>query len=416
MTFAFRLEAANLIFAGGGVLFFAAGLAILFLARGSHRGRLIGAFAALWGLSNAVQNVVGYGETERALDLVLEVAAFIALVRLVAHVAAPLTGRSMAAFVLLIAVTGIGLASFAYGTVERLVDNRPFDQWSNFAVSALMPSTLVLLTAACVLRPETGEPETRRAGRGWLLLGLSSGIYASYFTALSAARPTSLATHGVTALNISGFILASVLCALLLVIMMRRPPDRSAARWTFATLLGAGLLACMMELFGRGGLGTFGFTRPVGVVLLAVAVVKYDLMGVPLPKLALHRSVVAGGALVTLFIVAEIAQNFLSSEYGLVMGGIIAGLVLFAANPIQRAAERLTERAAPDSKDAKDPRSSEETFRVTLRKYLADGHVTREEEGHIARLASRLGIDAERAHTLRVEAEAELGAHPLGGR
>lgn len=399
MAVELRLEAANLINAGGGVVFLVAGLAILALGRGSRRGRLVGAFAVLWGLSHAFQNVVGYGEPERAVHLVLEMAAFVALAIAIAHAAAPLTGAPRRKFVAIVAATGIGVAFFAYGTVQRLVDNRPFDQWSNFATVALVPGALVVLLAACALRPAATPSE----GRAWLLLGLSTGIYAAFFTAASASLPTLVTTHGVLALNISGLVLGAVLSVVLYwVLTCRQPPDQRAARWTFLVLLVTSLAACVMVLTIQpfDSHGGYGVARIIGAVILLIAVVKYDLLGVPLARIAVRRSVAAGFALATLFVVAQIMQNFLSAEYGLLTGGIVAGIFLFVANPIQRAIEKRAQGDRPRP----GGNGKEKAYRNALRLAMRDRVLSPKERIDLAHLADELGLTARRA----AEIEAEL--------
>lgn len=118
------------------------------------------------------------------------------------------------------------------------------------------------------------------------------------------------------------------------------------------------------------------------------------------------RATWAAAALAILFIVAQVMQNFLSAEYGLLTGGIIAGSVLFAANPIQRAIERATQRSGEGApKVGKVP---EEAYKSAVRLALRGG-ITRAEELELARIADAHGIRAVRAHELRDEVERGTG-------
>jgi hypothetical protein len=230
---------------------------------------------------------------------------------------------------------------------------------------------------------------------------------------LSAARPTSLATHGVMALNISGLVLGSVFCVVLsFVLASGRPDDPKASRWTFFALLAAGLVGCMMALRTPefGNYGSNGIARTLGAVLLIIAVAKHDLLGVPLPGIVVRRSVLAGTALATLFIVAQIAQNFLAAEYGLIMGGIVAGAFLFAATPIQRALEgRGAARRLDVGEPPRDASRREDAYLDACRLAMRDKRLTRAEEARLHRLADELGLAPSRAHELLVQAEAEAG-------
>lgn len=122
------------------------------------------------------------------------------------------------------------------------------------------------------------------------------------------------------------------------------------------------------------------------------------------------------GAAATTFGMTWVTQNFLSAEYGLLMGGVIAGTLLFAVNPIQRAVERLAEKAVPVSRMEGDGGPSpmagatarrDEDFRNALRLALRDRKIKVEEERQLFRLAETLGIGAARAFELRLEVDAE---------
>lgn len=48
------------------------------------------------------------------------------------------------------------------------------------------------------------------------------------------------------------------------------------------------------------------------------------------------------------------AQTFLTDVYGFVVGGVAAGLLLFAIHPLQRVAERVADAAMPGVRDPRD--------------------------------------------------------------
>jgi hypothetical protein len=150
--------------------------------------------------------------------------------------------------------------------------------------------------------------------------------------------------------------------------------------------------------------GVFGMIRILAWTVLVYAILRADLLGVRLPRIAVSRGAVAAAALATLFIVAQVAQNFLSSEYGLLTGGIIAGAVLFAANPVQKAIERATERQPRDRSKPASGKAQENAYKAAVRLALRGG-ITSREEMDLARIAEAHGIGPVRALELRREME-----------
>ena len=170
-------------------------------------------------------------------------------------------------------------------------------------------------------------------------------------------------------------------------------------------LLASALAGCAMlaqEVAGANDYGVFGILRTIGVIFLVVAVVKDNLLGIPLPRLVVKRGVLAGAALAILFIVAQVAQNVFSAQYGLLGGGVIAGTFLFAASPVQRAFER---RQTGDPVPRGGENRAEASYRKAVEWALRDGKLNRDEEGHLHELAHNLGITGVRAHAILVDVE-----------
>ena len=212
----------------------------------------------------------------------------------------------------------------------------------------------------------------------------------------------------------ASLLLVATLSALWLVVAARS--GRRAGVWAAAGLaaLGCASYAYFGELghlaSGNDPIGLYGVARLCGWTFLVYAILRADLLGVPLPRIAVNRGAVAAGSLAVLFIVAQLAQNFLAAEYGLVMGGVVAGAFLFAAAPLQRAIERTTAVAGPPRRVPVVDASAEVLYRENLRLVLQDRRVSAEEEQHLAELGERLGIPARRAVALRHEVEREKGA------
>jgi peptidoglycan/LPS O-acetylase OafA/YrhL len=174
--------------------------------------------------------------------------------------------------------------------------------------------------------------------------------------------------------------------------------------------LGLAGFAYFGALHGEDDYGAQGILRLIGWSALVYVILRAGLLGVPLPRFAVKRGTVAAGALAILFIVAQVAQNFFSAEYGLLSGGIIAGTFLFAASPIQKRIERMGERKpserAPKPSAAKE---QEAAYRDAVRLALRDRRFEADEELAIANLADRLGLTAMRAIEIRLAVEKERG-------
>jgi uncharacterized membrane protein YebE (DUF533 family) len=110
--------------------------------------------------------------------------------------------------------------------------------------------------------------------------------------------------------------------------------------------------------------------------------------------------------LAVFFVVAQLAQNFLSDEYGLVAGGVAAGLLLFALSPLQRIAEGVANTAMPGVKSFNEMSHAErlEAYLRSARIAWADGAIDRSERAMLDGLRETLGLSTE--ETTRLESEA----------
>jgi hypothetical protein len=203
-------------------------------------------------------------------------------------------------------------------------------------------------------------------------------------------------------------ILAVVGAALVLGValgLLRLPRVGPWKGWWPVSVLLAGLAVAVVEMLlvagdapSDGGFG--GVVALIGVAGVAYAVFRLDLLGVPVPRP--RAGVLASIALATLFITAQVAQNFLSDELGLLTGGIVAGAAVFAAYPLQKAAEKAMEKRA-SGPDGRRPSTGEAAYRTALGLALRDRRLSSEEELELARLADQLGVGAVRALEIRGE-------------
>lgn len=139
-----------------------------------------------------------------------------------------------------------------------------------------------------------------------------------------------------------------------------------------------------------------GVAQVLGMAMLGYAIFRLDLLGVPLPRVRLRASTVATAGLAALFVTAQVAQNLLSSsELGLIWGGVVAGVVVFAAFPLQKAAERAVERKKHEGEDS--PASK---YRRLVETAWADGHLGANERLLLSESMTMLGVDAETARRI----------------
>lgn len=142
--------------------------------------------------------------------------------------------------------------------------------------------------------------------------------------------------------------------------------------------------------------GSFGVVAGIGVAVLAYAILRHQMFDVDVKlKWTLRRGTVAAVFLAVFFVVAQLAQNFLSDQYGWALGGAGAGLLLFLLAPIQRAAERLSDKAMPGVQE-KDPAyvraKKRETYRSAYAAAWSDGTMTQKDMRMLQQVREALGL------------------------
>lgn len=141
--------------------------------------------------------------------------------------------------------------------------------------------------------------------------------------------------------------------------------------------------------------------------ILAYALAKHRLFGIEAKlRWGISKSTIAAIFIAVFFVASEVAQQFFSERTSSTYIGIgIAGTLVFAMAPIQRAAEKLAEKAVPAASTPAGALSrKEQTYRDALAVAMRDRRLTSAEEVTLARLAEDLGIGAGRAMELRQEA------------
>lgn len=405
-----NLSPGPLINAGGAFLFLVAGIGILAVARQTRLGLRLGLFATTFGLAYVAGNLVSDRDpASTAMLVVVGLAPAVVLVFLILEIMRQVSSSARAGIALLATLLGLAsaIAAVVYlvGFLEKpaLWETFGADLLVEFPLAYLVEPLLLVLLAACAQAPVNG---TGQNYKGRLLVGLAAGLFAIgiiMVTAASNNQETSWVGRAQEGVQI--LLGIGVACVAWLVVRGHPAGTERFAHGSFAAIVMVGLIGSLGAFADWAqDIGPFGIMRTVGAVLLVLAVVKYDVLGVPLPRLVVRRGALAGGALAVLFIVAQVAQNFFSAKYGLLMGGVLAGGFVFAASPIQRAIERSTE---PQKATAAAFDAARVGYKAALRAAMRDGTLTRREERHLAEVAMALGITPVQALDLRDEVERE---------
>lgn len=400
-----------LIDAASGIFFVLVGAATLFLAPRSRRATLVAAFCILFGGALAYLNLFFYDSPAIFIGgALLELGATIAAVMLGLDIArGALRGRTLTlalapALLMLVSVV-VSFAmpdrtSRAQGVVTR-EDPSAFLVLVSVAGFLTMLSGLAFLAGACIARWGSTPADARTERRGLALAAAAFGGYLAFF---AGHTTTTLFPEASTLFSASAVVLA----ASPLVVGHVRDP-RLGRRTTLA-IVGAGflgmallLLIDMLRLDAAANYGEDGIARTIACALFALALIRDGLLGADVHELAKRRGSLAVAGLAAFLIVAQVAQNFVASEYGLLLGGVIAGVLVIAARPLERALDGRTPAAR-----AKSTAERERSFRAAARRfYRVDGGLTHEEERELMLIGEQLGLSVARIYEVRDEVEKE---------
>jgi hypothetical protein len=413
----FIITLSSVVNAAGGFLFLLAGVLSLLLAGRHRRGRSIGAFATAFGATYVFQNLIlARGDLASVLLAVCFGATTLIQAWLVWELsrALPVTAKRRVALVALAAgvlwAASLALAFLRPDLISGMASRPTSTIFAGMMLQAQQLAMIPVIAAAGYGMRHAPDADGEAALACFvlaigpigmfLILGPNSpGLGADYLVFGPARFWIGLAFLAWSVLYIGAAATTR----------FRQAGARTGlARWTFAILMAAGLVGPIARLimapsFTSDG-GSYGIIRTVGVVFLALGVLRYDLLGARLRGLAAKGGLVATVALCVLFIVAQVLQNFLSTEYGLLLGGVLAGVLLFAASPVQRAMERRT-GATKNAAAGEADRAFRNAVELAFRDRLFDDR----EELVLAELADRLGLTARRATEIRLSVEREHG-------
>lgn len=189
--------------------------------------------------------------------------------------------------------------------------------------------------------------------------------------------------------------------------------DPRASRNVTLAIVATALVGIAFEVAALRGLverdGFNGALRLPAIALFAYAILRHQMLGLDVRlRWTIKRGTVAAAFVGVFLVGTNVAQNLFSTQWGPLFGGVAAGMLFFALVPLQRAAERLAERAVPSGSLASASSRAAETFRDAMRLALHDGAMTRAEEKHLAQIADGLGLKHAEVIAIREEVEREL--------
>jgi hypothetical protein len=206
----------------------------------------------------------------------------------------------------------------------------------------------------------------------------------------------------------------------------RRRSGRYALAFVFRdvafllTLAGLSFLGAeAIDLWGDGvifGLALAPSLITIGfVLLLGYGIASASLFDIDLKvRFTVKASTMTAAFVAVFFVVTVMAENFLTSKYGWAVGGVAAGLLLFALAPLQRLAERVSHTAVPASRGTPEYLAFRklDVYRAAVESALEEGGISAKERAILDRTARKLGIAA--ADAAAVERDAAVPALSRG--
>lgn len=226
-----------------------------------------------------------------------------------------------------------------------------------------------------------------RIGVEWVMsgaaLGLGLGAKAAYFGVFAPLLVTS---------------------AVLWARAARGRPEASHMTWWVVGPAAIGLCAAAIaNEFVSGAdlrnLGLLGLARIIGVGVFAYGILRLQLFDIDLKlKFALRQSTVFGIVLAVFFVVSELAAEVFSTRVGPYVGIVGAGALVFVIAPLQRVADRFSDRAMPHVHTGSGAYAEErkrETYRNALAVAWQDGLISATERTFLRQLRQSLDLPAQ---------------------
>ncbi|MBI2077085.1 MAG: hypothetical protein HYT80_01760 [Euryarchaeota archaeon] len=154
-----------------------------------------------------------------------------------------------------------------------------------------------------------------------------------------------------------------------------------------------------------------GVWRLAMPLLITLALVRHQLFGIEVRvRWAVSRGTIAAIFTLAFLVATNVAANlFEAAGWGVVLGGVAAGLLVFGLTPIQRFADSLANAAVPSARAVNRLSGAERIAIYREQAALAwqDGMLSRDERVLLDGLRNRLGLAREDA--MRIEEEEARG-------
>ncbi len=406
----FTTQIGSLVDAAGGALIAALGIWVLTLKPRSRATVALGSFCGFAGVGWIFDNVFNNADPLTP-DLRLVgfapsfIIASIALIVLAASFPRPLERSERASF------WGLNALAVTWAFTWVFLDRGSFPVFISAGDGVILPLAYAalptaLLTAVVFLALRFKGAAAPHERRQAAIVATALVLWPGY---LVGARRVLSPDSWAWKVDL-GIMFAS---ALLWLLNTTRGTETRAARNVALACLAVPLVGAVAAVTFKAA-GGYGVMRLITVTVLAYAILQHQVLGMDVrARWTISKSTVAAAFIAVFFIASEAAQQFFGETLGSTYVGIAAaGALVFAMAPLQRVAEKLAAKAVPaathvpvagPASDAADRR--EKTFIDAVMFTLRDGHMSREEELHLARLAIDLGIRADRAVELRHEVE-----------
>jgi hypothetical protein len=333
--------------------------------------------------------------------------------------------RTLAARLLiaLLLIDGIAVIS-SYGNsayVDRFTQWSELRWWQIHQASDWLVITIYLAFIGVTVRSPLTRPFRKPMVRG-ALLAIGSALAVSMFffdkPGLQAMMPVLYPTIAIVLTF--GFI-----CAIHAWVIAKDEASRARAR-AFTMAFGIRdviwmltFIASALDVMGKIREGDFlsnavpvayALAVIVYVPLVAYGMLRTQLFDIDLRlKRTLKRSTVAAAFVAAYFLVSELAATYLSSQLGTLLGLMCTATLIFFLEPIQRAAQRFSDVAMPNTRATPEYETYRklQVYEAALHSALEQGGISDRERQMLNSLIASMGIDPQAAEALERDAQAE---------
>jgi hypothetical protein len=156
-----------------------------------------------------------------------------------------------------------------------------------------------------------------------------------------------------------------------------------------------------------------GTTIPslIFVLLLAYGMLKVQLFDVDLHiKRGLKRSTVAAIFVFVFIVVEQLVSNYFNGRFGVLLGAIVAGLMLFGLDHIRHFAGKVANEAMPNVSATPEYVAFRklEVYRAAFEGLNSDAQITDKERAMLEKLRVKLGIQSADAAALEADMREEM--------